>query len=77
MYALRFIVILLFRQFFKMKAPVEVQFAQKLAANEKVIRDRAVRKLKIWLGRRSTGQAALEEEELMRYGMSKFQFFQH
>ena len=49
-----------------MKAPVEVQFAQKLAANEKTIRDRAVRKLKLWLGRRTNGQAAIEEEELMR-----------
>jgi hypothetical protein len=49
-----------------MKAPVEVQFAQKLAANEKTVRDRAVRKLKLWLGRRSSGQAELQEDELMR-----------
>lgn len=49
-----------------MKAPAEVQFAQKLAANERTVRDRAVRKLKLWLGRRSAGQAELEEDELMR-----------
>jgi len=43
--------------------PVEVQFAQKLAANDKKDRDRAVKKLKKWFGARSSG---FPQEELMR-----------
>ena len=31
------------------RPPIEIQFAQKLAANEPRIRDRAVKKLKKWL----------------------------
>ena len=31
------------------RLPIEVQFAQKLAANEPTVRDRAVKKLKKWL----------------------------
>ena len=34
--------------------PVEIQFAQKLASNDPVMRDRAVRKLKKWLAARSS-----------------------
>jgi len=46
-----------------MKAPVEVQFAQKLAANEPWVRDRAVKKLKKWFGAR---QGEFEEVEMMK-----------
>ena len=31
------------------RPPIEIQFAQKLAANEPTIRDRAVKKLRKWL----------------------------
>jgi len=47
----------------KMKAPVEVQFAQKLAANEPWVRDKAVKKLKKWFGAK---QDAFEDEEVMK-----------
>jgi len=43
--------------------PVDVQFAQKLAANDKKDRDRAVKKLKKWFGARSSG---FPQDELMR-----------
>jgi len=46
-----------------MKAPVEVQFAQKLAANEPWVRDKAVKKLKKWFGAK---QDAFEDEEVMK-----------
>jgi len=47
----------------KMKAPVEVQFAQKLAANEPWVRDKAVKKLKKWFGAK---QDSFEDEEVMK-----------
>ena len=46
-----------------MKAPVEVQFAQKLAANEPPVRDKAVKKLKKWFGAKAE---AFEEVEMMK-----------
>jgi len=42
---------------------VEVQFAQKLAANEPWVRDKAVKKLKKWFGAR---QGEFEEVEMMK-----------
>jgi len=47
----------------KMKAPVEVQFAQKLASNEPWVRDKAVKKLKKWFGAK---QDDFEEVEMMK-----------
>jgi len=49
-----------------MKAPPEVIFAQNLASNDKVIRDRAVKKLKKWLGSRAATGKYVSEEEMMK-----------
>ena len=49
-----------------MKIPVEVQFAQKLAANDKPTRDKAVKKLKKWFHNRSLGNTPFQEEEILR-----------
>jgi len=49
-----------------MKVAVEVQFAQKLAANEKSDRDKAIKKLNKWLKTRSTSSNPFQEEELLR-----------
>jgi len=49
-----------------MKAPPEVIFAQNLASNDKVIRDRAVKKLKKWLGSRAATGKFVSEEEMMK-----------
>jgi len=46
-----------------MKAPVEVQFAQKLAANEPGMRNKAVKKLKKWFSAR---QESFSDLEMMR-----------
>jgi len=46
-----------------MKAPVEVQFAQKLAANEPWVRDKAVKKLKKWFGAKTE---AFDEGDMMK-----------
>eukprot|EP00092_Neocalanus_flemingeri_P002401 GFUD01002567.1.p1 GENE.GFUD01002567.1~~GFUD01002567.1.p1 ORF type:complete len:1057 (+),score=351.59 GFUD01002567.1:66-3236(+) len=46
-----------------MKAPVEVQFAQKLAANEPPVRDKAVKKLKKWFGARAE---VFDDVEMMK-----------
>ena len=46
-----------------MKAPVEVQFAQKLAANEPGMRNKAVKKLKKWFSAR---QEPFSDLEMMR-----------
>jgi len=46
-----------------MKAPVEVQFAQKLAANEPQVRDKAVKKLRKWFGARVEN---FEDVEMMK-----------
>jgi len=46
-----------------MKAPVEVQFAQKLAANEPWVRDKAVKKLKKWFGAK---HEPFEDAEMMK-----------
>lgn len=43
--------------------PVETQFAQKLSANDKKDRDRAIKKLKKWLGAR---ESAFPEQDMMR-----------
>ena len=48
---------------FTMKAPIEVQFAQKLAANEPGMRNKAVKKLKKWFSAR---QEPFSEPEMMR-----------
>lgn len=40
-------------------ATVEVHFAQRLAANEKKIRDRAIKKLRKWLEVRSLAKKGL------------------
>ncbi len=45
--------------------PVEVQFAQKLAANDPVTRDRAVKKLKKWLKARNK-TSVFSEDEMLR-----------
>ena len=49
-----------------MQASAEVQFAQRLAANEKKDRDKAVKKLKRWFESRSAGSKPFAEDELMR-----------
>lgn len=49
-----------------MKAPPEVIFAQNLASNDKVIRDRAVKKLKKWLGSRAAIGKCVSEEEMLK-----------
>jgi len=49
-----------------MKAPPEVVFAQNLASNDKIIRDRAVKKLKKWLGSRSINGKYVSEDEMMK-----------
>jgi len=46
-----------------MKAPIEVQFAQKLAANEPWVRDKAVKKLKKWFGAKTE---AFDDVEMMK-----------
>ena len=46
-----------------MKAPIEVQFAQKLAANDPTMRNKAVKKLKKWFAAR---QEPFSESEMMR-----------
>ena len=52
------------------KPSVEVQFAQRLAANEPKIRDKAVTKLKVWLTTRASGKSGaaqpFSEEEMLR-----------
>ncbi len=50
-----------------MKAPVEVQFAQKLAANDKLTRDKALRKLKKWFHTRSSVSAPFQDDEQLRF----------
>ena len=51
----------------KSSAPIEVQFAQKLAANEPPIRAKAVKKLRSWLAARSKpGCPEFTEEEMLR-----------
>jgi len=49
-----------------MNVSVEAKFAQKLAANEKADRDKAVKKLKKWLHSRSASSSPLQEDELLR-----------
>ncbi|XP_071495676.1 uncharacterized protein [Diadema antillarum] len=51
---------------------VEVHFAQRLAANEKKIRDRAVKRLRQWIVARSRKENALSEDELMRLWKGMF-----
>ena len=50
-----------------MKAPVEVQFAQKLAANDKLTRDKALRKLKKWFHTRSSVSMPFQDDEQLRF----------
>jgi len=49
-----------------MKVPAEVQFAQKLAANEPTDRDRGIKKLRRWFQSRAAGNVPFQEDELLR-----------
>jgi len=57
-----------------MKAPVEVQFAQKLAANDPVERSKAVKKLKKWFASRAQD---FEDVEMMRLWKGLYYCFWH